>query len=45
MTWMLQGYFGVTEAPAVILYKDGQQVKKAEGGDTAGRGEIFKMIV
>jgi thioredoxin-like negative regulator of GroEL len=24
-------YFGVTETPAAILYKDGEQVKKVQG--------------
>ena len=37
-------YFGISQTPAAILYKDGQQVKKIEGKDQAGMEEIAQLL-
>ncbi len=37
-------YFGISQVPAAILYKDGQQVKKVEGKDPAGIQEIASLL-
>ncbi len=37
-------YFGISQVPAAIVYKDGQQVKKVEGKDQAGMEEIAKLL-
>lgn len=37
-------YFGISQIPAAMLYKDGKQVKKVEGRDQAGMEEIGKLL-
>ena len=37
-------YFGITQVPAALLYKDGEQVKKVEGKDPAGMEAIAAML-
>lgn len=40
----VKDYFGISETPAALLYKDGQQVKKVEGKGAAGMDEIAGLL-
>ena len=37
-------YFGISQVPAAMLYKDGEQVKKVEGKDPAGMEAIASLL-
>ena len=39
-----QAYFNVTKTPTVVVYKDGKEVKKAEGMDEAGMEEVAAIL-
>ncbi|KAF2483321.1 hypothetical protein BDY17DRAFT_324066 [Neohortaea acidophila] len=37
-------YFGITQTPAAMLYKDGKQVVKVEGKTAEGMGKIAQLL-
>lgn len=39
-----KAYFNVTKVPTVVVYKDGKEVKKAEGVDQAGMEEVASIL-
>ena len=40
----IKDYFGISEVPAALLYKDGQQVKKVEGKGAPGMDELAALL-
>ena len=40
----MQEYFGITQTPAAMLYKDGKQVVKVEGKTAEGMEKIASLL-